>query len=81
MSFRLTGRSSASKNLLANTRAKICEEEDDGEGTEGAKDYVLSLEEQEIQRLGGIEPRTTELFSWLYTALHPVCVCKCVCVV
>ena len=58
MSFRFTGRSAASKNLLAHTRTKICEEEDDGEGTGGAKDYVLSLEGREIQRLVGIEPYT-----------------------
>ena len=53
MSFRLTGRSAASKNLRAHTSAKIYDEEDEGESKEGAKDYVLSLEGQEIQRLVG----------------------------
>ena len=52
MSFSFTGRTAASKNLLARARTKITEEEDDVKG--GAKDYVLSLEGREIQRLVGL---------------------------
>ena len=51
LSFSFTGRTAASKNLVARARTKITEEEDDVEG--GAKDYVLSLEGREIQRLVG----------------------------
>lgn len=61
MSFSFTGRTAASKNLLARTRTNITEEEDEAEG--GTKDYVLSLEEQEIQRLVGNSSYFIQIFA------------------